>query len=799
MTIVYAGRPVPFDGKRRLTGKEAAQRAKAMACLRSADGHCKGQLNVGVFFDGTGNNEAWTEDGYSKSQRARNKHSNVSRLFDAHLDDTKMGFVKIYVPGVGTPFKEIGDTWSWRTSNIGNGFALMGADRINWAIASIFKALHEYSTGQVTSAFTNLAKSLMVMEMSQENLLPGDREGQKRWRMLTAVEEYVAAVLRKPGNLQVTQMNISVFGFSRGAAQARAFVHWLNHIFDIDGDGFEIAGVPVRISFLGIFDTVAAVGVGDVTPVTFGHMAWGKDTQSIHSSVQECAHFIALHEQRGSFPLESATGSGNTGYPGMHSDVGGGYYPGEQGKSMPTKVNPSPHLSQIPLLDMHFAALKAGVPMRTIEQIHGEPNIAASFSVDPNLLKTYNSWLSTSGINGGTVKEFTQAHCRQYLRWRGMMHTTLGKNVAKQDFFKRANPGDQKDLEEADTDLGVMLQSWRERREANSTVAGRIWQTSKEALRHLTPVSMYFVDRQDPLSAHEENFFHIFFEGDLPPPASIALFTEYVHDSRAGFRILGNHEPLWLTGGYARFRNVFLQTPTDARLYSAANESLKQVKGIANSTVDYFQRLYSSALSNYNDVRLRIEQGAKKVQTKAEEARLAAIAKAEHFKSAAEKTANQVKNAAVETGHTLHDAAIHTRDDIENAAVKTGRQLRDGAVGTAHELKSDAVKAGHKLDAVAIKTGAEISQASTRAASAIRQRAIVANQKIHDAAVISGVKIRQITDSAGAEIIRLNKELIRGANEQARLYHEAQTKIVRQYIAAENEWKKQIRQRWENK
>ncbi|MEG0879680.1 MAG: hypothetical protein RSH52_00180 [Janthinobacterium sp.] len=27
-------------------------------------------------------------------------------------------------------------------------------------------------------------------------------------------------------------------------------------------------------------DTVAAVGVGDVTPVTFGHMAWGKEPRA---------------------------------------------------------------------------------------------------------------------------------------------------------------------------------------------------------------------------------------------------------------------------------------------------------------------------------------------------------------------------------------------------------------------------------------------------------------------------------------------------------------------------------------
>jgi hypothetical protein len=49
MTMIYTGRPVPLDGMRKLTAREAAQRDKAMTCLQSpAATQCKGQVHVGL-------------------------------------------------------------------------------------------------------------------------------------------------------------------------------------------------------------------------------------------------------------------------------------------------------------------------------------------------------------------------------------------------------------------------------------------------------------------------------------------------------------------------------------------------------------------------------------------------------------------------------------------------------------------------------------------------------------------------------------------------------------------------------
>lgn len=611
MSEIYTGKKAPLDGKRKLTGKESAQRARALACIRSKKStECQGQIFAGLFFDGTGNNEKFVEKGQTLNQRQRNKHSNIARLWDVHIENPSDGFFRFYIPGVGTPFPAIGDTTATLTEIAGSGFAYMGADRICWAITSLLSSVHRFLTGNEILPTTELRR--LVSRMSSEMLtFPIDSsESIRRWSMLTGLEEKIVRVV-KAHPKKIRQINVSIFGFSRGAAEARACAHWMHQIFEQEEGAFEIAGIPIRIGFMGIFDTVAAVGVGDVTPVTFGHMAWANGTQSIHPAVEECAHFIALHEQRASFPLESATERGNVGYPGMHSDVGGGYFPGEQGKSMPTWGS-SPHLSQIPLIDMHFAALKAGVPLRTIDELSAFPDLLDSFLTDEKVLRIYNNWLETNGIPPGPVTAFTEAHTNQYLRWRGSLHAPGQPRLDSMRFFKDASGVDNADLAEADKNLGITLRAWQERRAANATSRGRLTERAKDVMHVLMPGGRLFTDwGKDPLSAYQERFLAVMTEGNLPPVASIRLFEDYVHDSRAGFRVASHHEPEWLTGGYARYRRIFSQQVADDRLYVCANESLKAVKAASGATVDFFQKLYNYNLTTYEAARKRIGAGRK--------------------------------------------------------------------------------------------------------------------------------------------------------------------------------------------
>jgi hypothetical protein len=316
---------------RKLSGREASQRAKAIACVRSQSTQCQGQVYMGLFFDGTGNNDTWVEKGQSQTQHQRNKHSNVARLFQAYAEDPGAGIFRSYLPGVGTPFPSVGDASEFFYDVFGMGFGYMGAERINYGIASILNAVHFYLFR--SNLLSAGAMRSLVNAISIEASGPLASEGAVRWASFKAAEARLASVV-KSSQRKVLEINVSIFGFSRGSAEARACAFWLSEVCTREGGQLTLAGIPLRIGFMGIFDTVAAVGIGDVTPFTSGHMAWGDGTQTVHPAIEDCAHFIALHEQRASFPLEAAVGRGNIGYPGMHSDVGGGYAPGDQGKAM---------------------------------------------------------------------------------------------------------------------------------------------------------------------------------------------------------------------------------------------------------------------------------------------------------------------------------------------------------------------------------------------------------------------------------------------------------------------------------
>ncbi|MCK6433068.1 MAG: DUF2235 domain-containing protein [Burkholderiaceae bacterium] len=99
---------IPPAGLRALSAKEQLQRAAALNCVAEGAGKpaCVGQVFVGIFFDGTGNNKKLDFDEPPPEKR---KHTNVVKLFQAFRDDPGQGYFRFYVPGVGTPFPEIGE------------------------------------------------------------------------------------------------------------------------------------------------------------------------------------------------------------------------------------------------------------------------------------------------------------------------------------------------------------------------------------------------------------------------------------------------------------------------------------------------------------------------------------------------------------------------------------------------------------------------------------------------------------------------------------------------------------------
>lgn len=370
---------------------------------------CKQELWLSFFFDGTGNNmEADVE---------LLKHSNVVRLYRIHRQtDPINGIFRFYIPGIGTYFREVRDDGG---SVAGNAFGAMGQARLNRALEQFDQTLTE--------------------------------------PMKNATSETNA----------IREINIAVFGFSRGAALARAFVSLLMEtrcIWKKSNWKLRSGDAPVNFRFMGLFDTVASVGqpmsrnntdywnpawsdvagmieerledYPDTSPVSLafsasgragadpapgdyaGHDAWGA-RMAIHESVREVRHFIAAHEVRNSFPVDSISIFKSAGlfrpahfyetvYPGSHSDVGGGYAPGEGAKAM----LPADNFCLIPLRHMYEYALRQGVPLLPIT----EPLNVQDFELSENLRKAYNSYAKLVGTVSG-VGQLMNKHREIYFAW----------------------------------------------------------------------------------------------------------------------------------------------------------------------------------------------------------------------------------------------------------------------------------------------------------------------------------------------------------------------------------------------
>jgi hypothetical protein len=382
---------------------------KAAIIQKGTPTTCKKILWLSFFFDGTGNNLG--------ADLALPKHSNIARLYRVHKKNQKEGTLAVYIPGLGTYFPEIGDDGG---SILGLGCGAMGEERLNFAVKQL--------------------DAFLAIPLAQASA---------------------------PTNA-IQEINIAVFGFSRGAALARAFVNLvMERRCDLRGEKWVLrtGAWPVRFRFLGLFDTVASVGLpmssnttglretyngntagmivkrlrqyqetrpeslaffaneasgADPAPGDYnGHDGWGGRLR-IHKTVEEVRHFIAAHEVRNSFPLDSVSilskgrllKPGNfyeTVYPGAHSDVGGGYASGDGAKGL-TSVE---SLSLIPLRHMYDYAVSCGVPMLPEWTLDNE----ADFNVDPMLLETYNCYVKTVG-SFASLGDGINKHMALYYAWR---------------------------------------------------------------------------------------------------------------------------------------------------------------------------------------------------------------------------------------------------------------------------------------------------------------------------------------------------------------------------------------------
>lgn len=255
-------------------GQGPAVGATSQSCPRVA-------LEIGVFFDGTGNNRDNAGQGGEGSYG--NARSNVALL--SQLYKNRPAY--------------------WTRNSCGE-------------YARKFAMIYKQGIGTVSGA--------------ADSSFPGKAMGMGptgvEARVYEACLDVGHMINRLSPGLEPVEIVLDVFGFSRGAAAARYFVncfrqgyveYWRNYV------KLERAHLPegrnIRIRYVGIFDTVAAIGLG--TNERNGPV-------NVHLSAAQAErinHLTALHEYRENFRLNhNLPGGGQSqALPGAHSDVGGGY------------------------------------------------------------------------------------------------------------------------------------------------------------------------------------------------------------------------------------------------------------------------------------------------------------------------------------------------------------------------------------------------------------------------------------------------------------------------------------------
>jgi hypothetical protein len=548
---------------------------------------CEYRINIGLFFDGTGNNQDWEGPEFTGgTQLQRKKDSNVARLYRAYPDKRLEGYYPRYIPGVGTPFPDVGEDQA--RDRLGMGFGAGGDARIVFGLLHVLNAMHRslgngdnpmFQDETVEALCRNSWLPLQTGTEGHPNRLSPAEQGaldavgmKDQGGLLTMngvthrttfLKEQLAQLAQKISDTRhpkLKEVFIDVFGFSRGAAQARVFCNWLAECFD----GDTLAGVKAHIRFLGIFDTVAAVGLGPAAGRwANGHGDWGHDSNlRISPKVHHCEHYVAMHEQRESFPLEDVQTPGDAmppncrqfRFPGMHSDLGGAYLPNEQGKSGGADDS---KLSQIPLNQMYDAARAALVP---IERKNASQDSSWNpFAMSDRLKADYLAFLQA---NGTGVREI--ADCLiDILAWRFLFRD----DYRTLPFVQRADVTDQRHL------LGAHEIFRKDIREIHEAKTRLYYAQEGVATPKLSLTGQVFrlsaaedeetraYEAQASIPAERQHIYKLVTARELSP-AELDFFSEYCHDSYAGFRpfegkpLLSRNGP-WEAGGYLKFRTRY--------------------------------------------------------------------------------------------------------------------------------------------------------------------------------------------------------------------------------------------------
>ncbi|WP_281632445.1 phospholipase effector Tle1 domain-containing protein [Flavobacterium luteolum] len=266
------------------------------------------KVTVNVFFDGTLNNMKNTEArlAYEKKKKGiiltpdeeiaaksfkdndgnessyDNYFSNIAILHNINTAKNSENKVKVYIEGEGTRNNDKDDVM---------GYAFGSGDKSGIPL-------------KVNKAFIEIKKKI--------DKLKADKFIQE--------------------NQFVNEIDLTVFGFSRGAAAARNFISQRRKLQDM----YSLESSKLTIQFVGLFDTVSSYEVegnferyGSAASHNFDDVEELK--LKLEGNIKKVVHITASDEYRENFSLTNIKSSINAGIgyelsmPGVHSDIGGGY------------------------------------------------------------------------------------------------------------------------------------------------------------------------------------------------------------------------------------------------------------------------------------------------------------------------------------------------------------------------------------------------------------------------------------------------------------------------------------------
>jgi hypothetical protein len=288
-------------------------------------------IRISVFFDGTGNNKTNTECRLEYEKKKQNPNSNYNKTKAAVYEKKAIKYEKKGKTGDDSyenDYSNVARLYQYYKNETGNN-----KERWDCVYIEGIGTTDMESDGSVAQG---LGYSVFYKTGIRDKVKIGCQEVAKKINDLASKKK-------------ISTLTIDVFGFSRGAAAARNFLHEITleevkpQIIGSAGYGsmpVESPGSPaagelgrylknknityslLNVSFAGLFDTVAAYGIIKAFNVSELGLAAVKHART-------ALHLTAMDERRKNFILVTVKNSKGSAsekaLPGVHSDIGGCY------------------------------------------------------------------------------------------------------------------------------------------------------------------------------------------------------------------------------------------------------------------------------------------------------------------------------------------------------------------------------------------------------------------------------------------------------------------------------------------